>query len=192
MAIITNTQSFKTNSGLYLKFGTFKTATNPWGDYVAFGQNRVIEGVVDLTQVTAGNTLIVSDTTFFPSLPTGQLFIEAAEMVVETALVGGTSFSFGLVDSDRATVPATYGTAFINAQVLTGFALAGSRVYYTGGTNATTSAGSLLGAAAAVQTPIVPDLQNGFYLTVTSAGTYSAGKVRLRVFYHALDVAITQ
>lgn len=189
MAIITNTSSFKTNSGLYLKFNTVKTATSPWGDYVMFGPNRVIEGVVDLTQVTSGNTLIVSDVLFFPALASGQLFIEKVEAVCETALTGGTTFSFGLVDSDRSTVPTNYGTAFINAEVTATFDTAGKAVTYITGTS---KAGGLIGTAPAIQTPVAPDLVNAYYLTVTAAGTYTAGKMRLRVYYHALDVAITQ
>ncbi len=189
MAIITNTNSFKTNSALYLKFNTSKTAINTWGDYVMFGPNRVVEGVVDLTQVTAGNTLIVSDTLFFPALASGQLFIEKVEAVCETALTGGTTFSFGLVDSDRSTVPSNYGTAFINAEVTATFDTAGKAVTYITGTS---KAGGLIGTGAAIQTPIAPDLVNSYYLTVTAAGTYTTGKMRLRVYYHALDVAITQ
>lgn len=177
------------NRNLYLKFGTPKIAISTWGDYVAFGQNRVIEGVVDLSTITAGNTLIVSDVLFYPVLATGQLFIEKVEAVCETALTGGTSFSFGLIDSDRSTVPTNYNTAFINAEVTATFDTAGKAVTYVTGTS---KAGGLIGSAPAVQTPIAPDLVNAYYLTVTTAGTYTAGKMRLRVYYHALDVAITQ
>src|SRR5882762_863486 len=178
MAIITNTNSFMTNSKLYLKFGTTKTATSPWGDFVSFGSNRVLEGVVDLTQVTAGNTLIVSDVLFYPVLPTGQLFIEQVEAVTETAAVGGTTFDFGLVQDDRLTIPGGYGTAFISAQAIAGVNAAGKKIVYT---NGVTSAGGLIGTAPAVQTPVAPNLGVGYYLTVSAVGTFSAGKIRLRV-----------
>jgi hypothetical protein len=190
MAIITNSNAYTTKSGLYLKYGPYKTAISPWGDYVMFGPNRIIEGTVDLTQVTAGNTLIVSDVLFFPSLPAGQLFIEQVEAIVETATAGGTSVSLGLIDSDRSTVPGGYGTAFINADAnLGGTVAAGTKIVYT---KATTGAGGLIGSSAAVQTPIAPDIVNGFYITCTAAGTYTAGKIRFRIMYHALDAAITQ
>jgi len=189
MAIITNTNSFFTNSKLYLKFGTTKTATSPWGDFVSFGSNRVIEGVVDLTQVTAGNTLIVSDVLFFPSLAAGQLFIEEIQAVTEVAATGGTTFDFGLVQSDRAIIPAGYGTAFISAQAIAGVNALGKKIVYTTGV---ASAGGLIGTAPAVQTPVAPNLAVGYYLTVSAVGTFTAGKIRLRVYYHALDVAITQ
>lgn len=190
MAIIAEPNTFKTNSGLLLKFGTQKAITSPWGDFVSFGSNRVIEGTVDMTTVTAGNTLIVSDTTFFPALASGQLFIEQVEAVVETALAGGTSLSLGLVDSDRATVPSSYGTAFINADTnLGGTVAVGKKITYTGGSS---GVGGLVGSSAAIQTPVAPDLVNSYYITCTAAGTYSAGKIRFRIFYHALDVAITQ
>src|SRR5882762_5792664 len=184
MAIITNPQSFMTNSKLYLKFGTNKTATSPWGDFVSFGSNRVIEGTVDLTQVTAGNTLIVSDVTFFPSLPAGQLIIEKVELFVEAAAVGGTSFSFGLVNDDRLTVPANFGTAFINGEVIANVNTLGKLNTYT---TSTAPSGSFVGSSITPQAPVAPDLVTGYYLTVTGVGTFSAGKLRLRVFYHALD-----
>lgn len=189
MAIITNPNAYKTNSGLYEKFGVGKMGPQTWGDYVNFGANRVVEGVVDLTQVTAGNTLIVSDVLFFPTLASGQLFIEEVQAVTEVAATGGTTFDFGLIDTDRATVPSSYGTAFISAQAIAGVNALGKKIVYTTGV---TSAGGLIGSGAAVQTPIPTDLVNGYYLTVSAVGTFTAGKIRLRVLYHALDVAITQ
>lgn len=190
MSIIAETNTYLTNSHLFLKFGTQKAVTSPWGDYVMYGPNRVIEGTVDMTTVTAGNTLIVSDTVFFPALASGQLFIEQVEAVVETALAGGTSLSLGLIDSDRATVPSGYNAAFITTDTnLGGTVAVGKKITYTGGS---TGAGSLLGSSAAIQTPITPDLVNAYYITCTSVGTYTGGKIRFRIFYHALDVAITQ
>jgi len=189
MAIISTPNSYFTNSHLFLKFGTQKAVISPWGDYCMYGPNRVVEGTVDFSTVTAGNTLIVSDVTFFPALASGQLFIEQVEAVAETGLVGGTSISLGLVDSDRSTVPTNYGTAFINAGLTATLATAGNKVTYNAGS---TGAGNLLGSGAAIQTPITPDLVNSYYITATAAGTFSAGKIRFRIFYHALDAAITQ
>lgn len=189
MSLIAESNTYLTNSHLLLKFGTQKAVLSPWGDYVTFGPNRVIEGTVDFTTVTSGNFLIVSDTVFFPALASGQLFIEQVEAVAEVGLVGGTSISLGLIDSDRATVPSNYGTAFINAGLTATLATAGNKVIYNAGT---TGAGGLLGTGAAVQTPVTPDLVNSYYITATAAGTFSAGKVRFRIHYHALDAAITQ
>lgn len=190
MAIITNPNAYKTNSGLYEKFGVGKMGPQTWGDYVMFGPNRVIEGVFDLTTCTAGNSVILSDVLFFPTLATGQLFIEQVEAVAETAAAGGTSFSFGLVDSDRLTIPTNYDTAFISSQVTAGMTPAGKKITYV---NGTASAGGLIGSGAAVQTPIPTDLVNGFYLLGSCAGTFTNGKIRLRVHYHTIDnVSITQ
>lgn len=190
MSVIAESNTYLTNSHLLLKFGTQKAITSPWGDFVSFGANRVIEGTVDMTTVTSGNTLIVSDTVFFPALASGQLYIEQVEAVVETGLAGGTSLSLGLIDSDRATIPSNYSTAFINADTnLGGTVAAGTKITYT---KATSNVGGLVGSSAAVQTPVTPDLVNSYYITCTSSGTYSAGKIRFRIFYHALDVAITQ
>lgn len=189
MAIISEPNTYFTNSHVLLKFGPQKAIISPWGDYCQYGPNRVIEGTVDFTTVTAGNTLIVSDVTFFPALASGQLFIEQVEAIAEIGLTGGTSISLGLVDSDRATVPTNYGTAFINAGLTATLATAGNKVTYTAGS---TGAGGLLGSSAAVQTPVVPDLVNSYYITATAAGTFTGGKIRFRIFYHALDAAITQ
>lgn len=174
---------------LYLKFGTPKVAISPWGDYVSFGSNRVIEGTVDLTTITAGNTLIVSDVSFFPALASGQLFIEQVEAVAETGATGGTSFSLGLIDSDRSTIPSGYSTSLINGALTATVATAGNKVIYNAGS---TGAGSLIGSAPAIQTPVAPDLVNSYYITCTVAGTFTAGKIRFRIYYHALDAAITQ
>lgn len=190
MSIIAEPNTYFTNSHLFLKFGPQKSVISPWGDYCMYGPNRVIEGTVSLASVTAGNTLIVSDVVFFPALATGQLFIEKVEAVVETATAGGTSLSLGLIDSDRATVPTNYGTAFINADTnLAGTIAAGTAITYT---KATANVGGLIGSSAAIQTPVTPDLTNSYYITATAAGTYTAGVIRFRIFYHALDAAITQ
>lgn len=190
MSVIAEPNTYLTNSHLLLKFGTQKAVTSPWGDYVMYGPNRVVEGTVDMTTVTAGNTLIVSDTVFFPALAAGQLYIEQVEAIVETGLAGGTSLSLGLIDSDRATVPSGYNAAFITTDTnLGGTVAAGTKITYT---KATSGVGSLIGSSAAVQTPVTPDLVNSYYITCTSVGTYTGGKIRFRIFYHALDVAITQ
>lgn len=184
MAVITNSSSYmQASNNLYLKFGPTKMGPQQWGDYVVFGPNRVIDGVVDMTQVTNGNTLIVSDVVFFPALATGQLFIEKVEAIAETALTTGTSFKFGLIQTDRSTVPTNYDSAFINGEVIANLNAVGKFVTYTAGSSA---AGGLLGSAPASAT-------GPYYLTVTGTGTWGAGKLRLRVYYHGVDgVSITQ
>jgi hypothetical protein len=180
---------------VYLKFGTPKVAISPWGDYVAWAQNRVIEGTVDLTQIVAGNSLIVSDVTFFPALASGQIMIEYVEAFVESACSAGGTVSLGLIDSDRATVPTNYDKSFINVSTAFTSAAVGTKLnFVAAGTPATANGpGLLLGSQAAVQTPVAPDLVNSYYITCSVATTqYTTGKVRFRIFYHALDAAITQ
>jgi hypothetical protein len=180
---------------LYEKFGTAKVAISPWGDYVAFGQNRVIEGTVDLTQITAGNSLIVSDVLFFPALASGQLVVEYVEAFVESAASAGGAVSLGLIDSDRATIPTNYDKAFINASTaFTSAAIGTKNVFVAAGAPASANGPGLqLGTAPAIQTPVAPDLVNSYYIICSVATTaYTTGKVRFRIFYHALDAAITQ
>src|SRR5258706_13495515 len=108
--------TYLTKSGLYLKFGTELGVPNTWGDYVAFGANRVIEGTITMAGTAGGASSIVSDVTWFPGLAAGQLYIEQVEVVAETGATGGTSYSVGLIQADRSTVPAT--STFINGALI--------------------------------------------------------------------------
>lgn len=182
MSAITSGQAYSTNSGLYLKFGTTIATPTTFGDYAMFGPNRCIEGTILLTglSTTAATPSIVADNTFFPALPAGQLFIEAVEIVAETAVTGGTSFNIGLIQADRSTIPSGYGTGFIAAEVIATFAAAGNRVYYTQGV---AKGGTFLGSSAASAT-------GPYYLTAFNTGAVT-GTIRVRIFYHAIGV-ITQ
>lgn len=164
--------------GLFVQFGTDKALPENWGDYLAFGGNRVIEGLIDLTTLTSTAT-IQSNTTIFPS-GTG-LYIEQVEAVAETAAASGTSFSVGLMQADRATIPSNYSTAFINAEVTASMTPAGKKVTYV---NGTTHAGGLIGTTAASAT-------GPYYITALSSGTYTTGLIRVRIFYHGIGT-ITQ
>jgi len=182
MAAITSGSSYYTNSGLYQKFGTTIATPQTWGDYVAFGPNRVIEGVLTLTglSTTAGTPSIINDVTVFPALPSGQLFVEKVEVVCETALTGGTSFNLGLIQLDRQTIPSGYGQGFIAAEVIATFDTAGKAVTYITGTS---KAGSLIGSAPASAT-------GPYYITAYNTGAVT-GALRVRIFYHAIG-GITQ
>lgn len=183
-------QNYKTTtSNFFIQFGTDKAYPELFGEFVAFGPNRIIEGVLDLTgsaypagmSATAGTPTIISNTAFFPALPAGQLFIEKVELVCEVAAAGGTSFNLGLIQADRATIPSGYGTGFIAAEVTATFDTAGKAVTYITGTS---KAGTFIGGAAASAT-------GPYYLTAFTTGTFTTGRIRTRIFYHALSPMTT-
>lgn len=182
-------QNYTTKSKLFLQFGTDKAFPENVGDYVMYGPNRIIEGVLDLTGsaypaglVTTGATpTIISNTTLFPSPPAGQMFIEKVEVVAEVAAVGGTSFNLGLIQVDRLTIPSSYGTAFIAAEVTATFATAGLSVTYF---QNTAKAGGLIGSTPANAT-------GPYYLTAFTTGTYSTGQLRFRIHYHGINPMTT-
>ena len=152
-------QNWLNKDGLFIQFGTDKTATEQAGEFLSYGQNRIVEVRIDLTTLTS-TAAIQSNTTFFPSPPTGQLYIEKVELTVETGSVGGTSFSMGLIQHDRSTIPSNYSTAFVNALVQASTATAGTGLTLTAGS---TSAGGLIGTSPANAT-------GPYYITALSAG----------------------
>ncbi len=174
-------QNWLNKDGLFLQFGTDKTINENAATFSgADTPNRITEVFIDLTTLTS-TAAIQSNTTIFPAPPAGQMFIEKVEVVVETASAGGTSFSVGLIQMDRATIPSNYSTAFVNALVNASTNAAGDLVVLSTGV---TSAGGLIGSQPANAT-------GPYYLTALAAGTYSAGKVRVRIFWRGIG-AITQ
>lgn len=180
------TQSYTTKSNLFLQFGTDKAYPEMWGEYVMYGPNRMIEGILDLTgksypagalSSTSTAPTIVSNTTFFPSLPSGELIIEKVEVFCEVATASGTSWNLGLIQADRATIPASYGTALISGEVAATNATAGALTTYV---QSTTHAGGLIASQPAVATA-------PYYITAYTSGTFTTGILRVRIFYHALN-----
>lgn len=178
-------QNYTTKSNLFLQFGTDKAQPEMFGEYVSFGPNRIIEGVLDLTgsaypagmSSTAATPTIISNTTFFPSLPTGEMIIEKIEVYGEVGTASGTSWNLGLIQADRATIPSGYGTSLISGEVAATYATAGVLTTYVA---ATTHAGSLIASQPAVATA-------PYYLTAYTSGTFTTGQLRIRIFYHALE-----
>lgn len=175
--------------GLFEQFGIDKAWPETFGEYNVWGPNRVIEGLLDVSgasyptltpSTTASAPIIISNTCFFPVMPAGQLFIEKVELVCETALAGGTSFNLGLIQLDRSTIPSGYGQGLIAAEVTATFDTAGKAVTYINGTS---KAGALIGTG--------PTLATGpYYLTSYNTGTYTAGKLRTRIYYHYVQPGI--
>lgn len=174
-------QNWINKDGLFVQFGTDKTTVEPAGEFKMPGPNRIIETTIDLTKLTS-TALILSNTLIFPAPPTGQMYIEKVELTVETASASGTSFSMGLIQkSDRVTIPTNYSTAFVNALINASTNAAGDLITLSTGS---TSAGGLIGSFPANAT-------GPYYLTALSAGTYTTGLIRARIYIHAAGV-ITQ
>lgn len=173
-------QNWYNNDGLFIQYGTDKAAVETAGEFLSYGSNRVVEVLIDLTTLTS-TAAVQSNTTFFPAPPSGQLYIEKVELTVETASASGTSFSVGLIQADRSTIPSGYSTAFVNALINASTNAVGDFVSMTAGS---TSAGGLIGTYPAAAT-------GPYYITALSSGTYTAGKVRVRIFYHGTGT-ITQ
>lgn len=176
------TQNWLNKDGLFIQYGTDKTTVEAAGEFSSPGMpNRIVECRIDLTTLTT-TAAIQSNTLVFPAPPTGQLFIEKVEATAEVGAATGTSFSVGLIQMDRATIPANYSTAFINAEVTATFATAGDYVQYVTGT---AKAGGLIGSQPANAT-------GPYYITALSAGSaYTTGIIRVRIHYHGIGT-ITQ
>lgn len=158
--------------GLFRKFGTTKAVPNIAGEYKTYGPLREIEVKFDLTTASTTST-ILSDQTFFPK----GVFVEEVIAEAQTALVGGTSFSVGLYQSnDRAT--AISEVAFISAEVTATLAAAGNKVTYVAGT---AKAGDKVGTVPIVSTAAFTGMISGKVV-----GTFTGGVVLVRIRYRAV------
>lgn len=182
-------QNYITKTNQFLQFGTDKAYPELFGEYVMYGPNRVVEGTLDLTgagypagaiSTTAGTPTIISNTAIFAGAPTGSsvggFIIEKVEVFAEIATASGTSWNLGLIQMDRATIPSGYGTGLIAAEVNATFATAGLEVSYFQNTS---KAGSLIGSFPVAAT-------GPYYLTAFTTGTFTTGRLNVRIFYHSI------
>jgi hypothetical protein len=174
-------QNWTNKDGLFIQYGTDQTIAETAGEFALPGfPDRIVEVLINLTTLTS-TAAIQSNNVIFPAPPSGQLYIEKVEVIAETASAGGTSFSVGLIQMDRATIPTNYSTAFVNALANASTNAAGDLVTLTAGS---TSAGGLIGSQPANAT-------GPYYLTALASGTYTAGSVRVRIYYRGIGT-ITQ
>lgn len=153
--------------GLYKKFGTTKTVPMTGGEYRTVGDWREIELRIDLTTLTT-SPVIQNDEVFYPV----GMMLQEVEVFTEVAATGGTSFSVGLVKTDRSTVISN--TYFLAATVIADHNVLGEKTVYSGGI-ATFGGGG-----------ITPTTFPG-YITALAAGTYTAGVVKVRIRYVRLN-----
>lgn len=172
------------NDGLYLEFGTSKSTLEDAGTFSGSGPVNVTELVVNLVPLTT-TPAIQANNLFFPVGT--NLQIERIEVITEVAATGGTSFSLGLMKQDRSTVLSN--TAFISAMVLADNDAVGEMRILTAGS---TAAGNLIGAGtgAYLGNYATNPTELG-YITALAAGTYTAGRVRIRILWRGTGV-ITQ
>lgn len=163
--------SWMNNDGLYLEYGITKTTPETAGDYLSYGETRVLELTITLAGLTT-SPVIQSQTTFFGT----SMFIEEVVVDTDVAATGGTSFSVGLIGFDRTTVDSN--TKFINGMLLATHDAAGEKTILTAGS---TGAGSGIGTT----------VTNPGYITALCAGTYTAGVVKVRIKYRGFGL-ITQ
>jgi hypothetical protein len=177
--------SWLDNDGKFRQYGTSKAVAASGGDYLAWGDTREMEFTISLASLTS-SPLVQEYTTFFPASNT-QLFVEKVVIDVEVGAVGGTSISIGtgyMTPGTLTTPPAVTAisnTAFVNALVTASINTAGQQITMT---NGTTSAGGYIGTTSADQT-------HKNYITALASGTYSAGQIKVRIFYRGLG-SITQ
>lgn len=139
------------------------------GEYPGAGANRTIEIEVDLASLTTTPTPFGEPWVIIPR----NSVIEQIEILAETAAVGGTNVDIGLVRLDGTTEIDYDGlvvdllTANINVQ--------GEKTIVTAGA---TFAGALVGTETAYPG----------HLTLNAAGTYTSGKLVVRVKLYVKDV----
>lgn len=155
------------SDGLYRQYGTEKAVPTTAGDFSMPGELRVLELNINLASLTTSPVIQANTTVFGEDVN----FIEQVEFDTEVAGVGGTSFSVGLIGLDRSTIDSN--TKFINGALLATHDAVGEKSILTTGS---TGAGSGIGTVVA----------NPGYITALAAGTYSAGRVKVRIKYRGL------
>lgn len=165
--------------GLFLQFGTSKAVPTTMGDYLSYGEWRDIEFTLNLgaAPLSTAGTYIIGNTTFLGT----NIFLESMNYNVEVAGAGGTSIAIGTRRMDRVTDISTTNLSPGNAVIAVASLTAGANVTTFSG------AGTLMGTT--ITTSQFPD--GAAYVTVTTAGTFSAGTVKVRLRYRGVGT-ITQ
>lgn len=199
-----STGSFLNTDGLLQQYGTQKANPEQGGDYRTPAGTRYVEVLIDLKSLTT-TSQVQSLTTFFPA--GYNVFVEQVELIAEEASAGGTSFSVGLgyfsgstyatittrsesstssaigTTSYSASVPGITSisdTAFVSALVNASTNTLGDKITMTVGSS---SVGGYVGAQSTTTTQ--PN-----YITAKCAGTYTAGLIRVRIFYRGYGTII--
>ncbi len=160
------------SDGLYIKYGTdLGVSGSAAGEYKTFGPARMIEVEVELSELTATET-ILNDVTWLPA----NCQIERVDVVTEVAAATGTAIDVGFIRRDRTTeedydgLLAAFPTAQMNA--------VGELIsFYESHTVPTTMTGT---GALVGQT-----LANDSFISAsrTDATAFTAGRVKIRIHF---------
>lgn len=180
--------SWLDNDGKFRQYGTSKAVPEVGGDFLSYGETRVIEVTIDLTTLTT-SPLAQSYTTFFPASNT-QLFVERVVYDTEigmtasgaTAINVGTGFMTPGTLTNPPAMTAISNTAFINGALNATFTTAGQQTILTTGS---TGAGGYIGTTSADQT------HKNYITAMSIGGTYTTGKIKVRIYYRGFGT-ITQ
>lgn len=169
--------NWNNKDGLYLQYGTTKAVPETAGDYKTYGASRVLECQIDLTTLTS-TAAIQSNTTFFPT--GANIHIEKVEVIALVGAASGTSFSVGLMKTDRSTTMSD--TAFVAAMTQAVMANAGDTQVLT---KDSTAAGGYIGATAGAYVGNYENASpsNVGYISAKSSGTFTTGLVKVRIHY---------
>lgn len=172
--------TWQNSDGLRVKFGTDEgTSTHPAGSY-SLGDEQVIEVVITLSELTATET-ILNDAVWVPA----NSHITRVEVMTLVAAATGTAIDVGLIDQDYSTeidyngFLAAYATATMNAvgEVNTLYEVGSSP------TTGLTTVGALVGQ----------EVTNTGYISAsrTDATAFTAGKIKLKIFYVPTGIDVT-
>lgn len=169
------------DDGLYIKYGRSEgTSTHPAGIYAgSFANEQVAEVTIDLTVLTQTET-ILNDAVWIPN----NAWVTKVEVITVEAAATGTAIDVGLIDQDRSTEVdydgflAAFATATMNA--------VGEVVEFreVGSTPASiTTQGALVGQ----------EVTNTGYLSasITDATAFTAGKVKVRIYFIPKGIDVT-
>jgi hypothetical protein len=160
--------------GLYLKFGTEKGQPTDGGAYVTTGALREVEITIDDMTTLTTTHAIHSDAI---RIPRG-VRIQEIEVITETVATTSTSAALdvGLVRDDRTTAIDVDG--LVDALAVTSMDGAGETTLIQGPASA--PAGALVGTTLA---------NSGYIVVGTSTGTFTAGKVVVKIRFYTPDPA---
>ncbi len=155
--------------GLLVRFPGDALGTVAGGEYPGAGANRVIELEVDAADLTTTATAFGAPYLIVPR----NSVIESVEVISETALVGGTSIDIGLQRLDGTTEIDYDG--LVDGLVIASLNVDGEKNVLNVGS---TSAGLLIGTETAYPG----------HITVLETGTFTAGKLVIRVNIYVKDI----
>lgn len=162
-----NPRSWRNGDGLNIWFGPSEGTSGKAGEMRTLGDNRVIEQVLTLTDLTSTAAYIDTHIT----VPQGA-FIELVEVVTLVAATSGGSatLNIGLKGTDESTNLSD--TAIVSALAITTHDALGEKTSLTIGS---TGAGSAIGIATVAKN----------HLTAKwGTAAYTAGKVIIRVYFN--------